>query len=248
MAVSLPTSADVRKIRSRANDVLNVQLEVIRTPLLAWLGASDLAVHKVNDVVTKARARAVERREIVRRRAEQLQVQLNELPAELRERFDTDREKLRTEELRKRVDEVAERALQTYTGLADRGETTFERIRSEPRVAKAIGAVGEATGRLDKRVERVVDDVHDAGEEVLGRVSTETRSVGERAARATQRLATDVARRVSRAGRETAEAVEETGEDAAHLTRSTTRKAANEAAPRKPSTTRRAPNGSANGK
>jgi len=45
-----------------------------------------------------------------------------------------------------------------------------------------ISAVESATERFDKRVEKVVDDVHDAGEEVLGRVSTETRSVGERAA------------------------------------------------------------------
>jgi heparin binding hemagglutinin HbhA len=197
MAVSLPTSADVRKVRSQANKVVNTQLDYVRTPLLAWIGAGDLAVNKVNDAVAKARTRAAERREQAQARAEKLQKQAQaqaeklqkqatDLPAELRE-------KLTAEELRKRYEEVADQARKTYTELADRGEETVERIRKQPRVAKVISAVEDATERFDKNVEKVVDDVHDAGEEVLGRVSTETRSVGERAARATKRFSSEAA-------------------------------------------------------
>jgi heparin binding hemagglutinin HbhA len=234
MAASLPTSADVRKAREQAAKAVNTRFDLVRTPLLAWLGAGDLAVNKVNDAMAKARVRATERREAARQRAEKLQGQLGELPTELRGRFDSElRDKLTGDELRKRVDEVTERARKTYTDLAGRGEETLERIRREPRVARFITVVEDASERFDKRVDRVVDDVHDAGEEVLGRVSRQTRSVGERTARSTEEAGSDVA-----------EAIQEAGDDAAHATRSTARKAANRTAPRKQPTSRRATNGS----
>lgn len=245
MAASLPTSADVRKAREQAAKAVNTRFDVVRTPLLAWLGAGDLAVNKVNDAVAKARTSATERREAARLRAEKLQDQLGELPTELRERFDSElRDKLTADELRKRVDEVTERARKTYSDLAGRGEQTLERIRREPRVARLITAVEDASERFDKRVDRVVDDVHDAGEGVLGRVSRQTRSVGERTARSTQELASEASEKVAEAGSDAAEAVEEVGDEAAHATRSTTRKAANRTAPRKQPTARRATNGS----
>ncbi|MDT7608648.1 MAG: hypothetical protein QOG96_3151, partial [Pseudonocardiales bacterium] len=75
MAVSLPTSADVRKVRTRANKVVTTQLDYVRTPFLAWVGAGDLAVNKVNDAVAKARTQAAERREQAQARAEKLQKQ-----------------------------------------------------------------------------------------------------------------------------------------------------------------------------
>jgi heparin binding hemagglutinin HbhA len=211
MAVSLPTSADVRKVRAEATKAVNAQIDFVKTPLLAWLGAGDLAVNKVNDAVAKARTRGAERRDAARARAEKLQSQLSDLP-----------EKLTTEELRKR-----------YTELADRGEDTLERIRRQPRVAKAIETVEDANRRVEKRVEKAVDDVHDVGEEVLGRVSTETRSVGERAARATQRFSSEAADTVTKVSAEVAEEVEEAGDEAASATRSASRKAANRTAPAK---------------
>lgn len=245
MAASLPTSADVRKAREQAAKAVNTRFDLVRTPLLAWLGAGDLAVNKVNDAMAKARVRATERRDAARQRAEKLQDQLGELPTELRGRFDSElRDKLTGDELRKRVDEVTERARKTYTDLAGRGEETLERIRREPRVARFITVVEDASERLDKRVDRVVDDVHDAGEEMLGRVSRQTRSVGERTARSTEGFAADASERAADAGSDVAEAVREAGDEATHTTRSTTRKAANRAAPRKQSTVRRATNGS----
>lgn len=244
MAASLPTSADVRKAREQAAKAVNTRFDLVRTPLLAWLGAGDLAVNKVNDAVVKARASATERGEAARLRADKLQNQLGELPSDLRDRFDAERGKLTGDELRKRVDEVTARARKTYTDLAGRGEETLERLRREPRVARFITVVEDASVRFDKRVERVVDDVHDAGEEVLGRVTRQTRSVGERTARSTQELAAEASEKVAEAGSDVAEAVQETGDEAAHATRSTTRKAANRTAPRKQPTARRATNGS----
>jgi heparin binding hemagglutinin HbhA len=226
VAVSLPTSADVRKVRTQADKVVKTQLDLVRTPFLAWVGAGDLAVSKVNDAVAKAKTRVTERREAAAERAEKLQEQLADLPAELK--------KLNREQLRKRYTEMSDEARKRYTELADRGEETLERIRKQPRVAKVIDVVEEATEKFDKRLEQVVDDAHDAGEELLGRVSTETRSVGERAARATKQFSSEAAEKVTEISAEVAEEIEEAGDEAAHATRSATRKAANRTAPRRP--------------
>lgn len=193
MAVTLPNSTDVRSIRTKTRKAANNQFELIRTPLLAWIGVSDLALRK-----------------------------LSELP-----------EQLNPEQLRQRVDDVAGQARRTYTKLADRGEDTVERIRTEPRVARALRNVEDITDRFDRRVDRGADAAHDLAEDALERFSTETRSVGERAARTTQRTAERTAAQASKAGDEVAEAVQDAGDEAAHSTRSTTRKAANRTAPRK---------------
>lgn len=191
MAVTLPTSTDVRKVRAEANRTVSAQFDLIRTPLLAGLGVGDLALHT-----------------------------LGELP-----------ERLTPEELRKQADKVSEQARRTYNELADRGEGALRRIRNQPQVARALRGVEDATGRIERQVDRAVDTAHDRGEEVLGRVSRETRSVGERTARATQRSAARTARNARQASDELAEAVQEAGDEAAHTTRSATRKAANRTQP-----------------
>ena len=56
MAVSLPTSADVRKAREQAAKTINEQAGVARTPLLAVLGATDIAVTAAINAFTNARA------------------------------------------------------------------------------------------------------------------------------------------------------------------------------------------------
>jgi heparin binding hemagglutinin HbhA len=76
MAVSLPTSADVRKVRSQASKAVNTQFDAVKTPLLAWVGAGDLAVTKAGEAVDKAKARATERRALATERREKLQAQI----------------------------------------------------------------------------------------------------------------------------------------------------------------------------
>jgi heparin binding hemagglutinin HbhA len=194
MAISLPTSADVRKVRSRANKFVSDQFDVVRTPALAWLGAGDLAVHT-----------------------------LRELP-----------ERLSRDKLRQRADKAGEQARETYEEWAERGEVTLERIRTQPQVARALRTVENANKRSNSVVEKIVDELHDAGEDTLQAMSTETRSVGERAAHRAQRAAGETAATVSEASDELAESIREAGDEAAHDTRSVTRRAANRTAPAKP--------------
>ncbi|HTK67434.1 MAG TPA: hypothetical protein VL595_33980 [Pseudonocardia sp.] len=242
MAVSLPTSADVRKVRSQATKAVNTQLDVVKTPLLAWVGAGDLAVTKAGEVVDKAKARATERRALAAERRERLQAQIKDLPTELRETLSAEELKKRYEELtaeaKTRYEDVTGEVKKAYTELADRGEVTVEKIRKQPRVKRVLDGVADANDELEKRVEKAVDDLHDAGEEVLGKVSTQTRSVGEKAARATQKFTSEAAESVTEAGNDLAAEVKEAGTEAAATTRSVTRKAANRTAPKKPAAKR----------
>jgi heparin binding hemagglutinin HbhA len=241
MAVSLPTAADVRKVREQAAQNVAEQAEVARTPLLAVLGAGDYAVATVSKAVADARTRAAERREFV---------------AELPQRLTTD-------ELRKLVADLRAQAESTYEGFAERGEKAWGKIRKQPQVKQAIATIESYTEKLDARVDDLVDDAHDAAEKALSTVTRQTRSAGEKVARTTQKVAAEAAETVTEVSKEVsenvaakgadaAEVITEAGDEAAHETRSVTRKAANRTAPkvapktaaRKPATRRTTANGS----
>lgn len=237
MAVSLPTSADVRKVRTQATKTVNTQLDTVKTPLLAWVGAGDLAVAKVTDAVETARTKAEARRVEAAKRREKFAAQVKDLPTELKENFNADELRKRyddaTAEAKARYEDVVEQVRKVYTDLADRGEVAVEKIRSTPRVRKVLDGVSEANTEFEKRLDKAVDELHDASEEVLGKVSTQTRSYGEKAARATQKLTAEAAEAVSEASQDFADELTEAGADAASATRGVSRKAANKTAPKK---------------
>lgn len=202
---------DVRKAREQAVEALNTAVEQIRTPLLAALGAGDLATQAVVDAVNKARTRVTERAEAVRGTVE-------EVPGDLT----TLREKLDPAELRKLVEDYSEAATKLYQKLADQGEDALAKFRSQPQVKKAIDQVEEAIAQLQERLGDAAGDARELTDDLLGKLTRRTRSVGEKTARAAQNLA-----------EEAAEAIEEAGDDVAHTVRSTSRKVANKTAPAK---------------
>ncbi|TQM39083.1 hypothetical protein [Pseudonocardia cypriaca] len=238
MAVELPTTADVRKARHNAAKSAAERAEAARTPLLAVLGAGDIAVNAVSKAV------------------EGVQHRVAELP-----------QHLNSDELRKAAADLREQAGKAYAGFAKQGEQTWVRIRKQPQVQEAIARLGTYTGKLDSRVDDIVDDARDATEKALAAVSTQTRSTGERIAKATQRftgrtaetvteVSEDASKTVAQAGTEAAGTISEAGTEAARETRSTTRRAANRTAPKtesaagasKPAARRNnSPNGSKSG-
>jgi heparin binding hemagglutinin HbhA len=207
--VALPKTEDVRKAGEQA-------VEALRTPLLAALGAGDLATQAVRDAVQKTRAR-------VNEGADAAKGAVDELPRDLA----GVRDKLDPAELRKLVDEYTDAAQKLYQKLADQGEDALTKLRAQPQVRKALDQLEEAIATLQERVGDVAGDARELADEVLGKVTRRTRSVGEKAARATQRAAADAA-----------DTIEELGDDVAHEVRSTSRKAANRTAPRKAASTR----------
>ena len=209
--MTMPTAKDVRKARKQAVEALSAAAEQVRTPLLAAIGAGDLATQAVVEAVNKARRRAGERAEAVRGAVEDLPTDLSGL-----------REKLDPAELRKLVDEYTEAAQKLYQKLTDAGEDAVAKLCSQPQVKKALVQLEEAIATLQERVGDVAGDARELAEDVLTKVTRRTRSVGEKAARTVQQSAAEVA-----------EAVTEAGDEVAHEVRSTTRKVANRTAPRK---------------
>jgi heparin binding hemagglutinin HbhA len=82
------------------------------------------------------------------------------------------REKLSTDELRRAAEGYAEAATTTYNKLVERGEAALERIRQQPAVEGAAN-----------RVESVTDQAVELTQDALGTVASQTRAVGERAAK-----------------------------------------------------------------
>jgi len=161
----------------------NPTVEDLKAPLLAAVGAADLALATVNEIVGTLRERAEGARTDASTRAEESRAKLTARVDEARDRLAKFqeglpkelgelRDRLTADELRKVAEEYAEAATTTYNKLVERGEAALERLRSQP-------GIEEAAGRVEEYVDQAVELTQDA----LGTVASQTRAVGERAAK-----------------------------------------------------------------
>ncbi len=161
----------------------NPTVEELKAPLLAAVGAADLALATVNEIVgtlreraeearTDASARAEERRAKLTARVDDARDRLTKLQEGLPKELGDLRDRLTADELRKVAEEYAEAAQSTYNKLVERGEAALERLRNQP-------ALEDATERVEEYVDQAVELTQDA----LGTVASQTRAVGERAAK-----------------------------------------------------------------
>ncbi len=150
------------------------QLEIddLKAPLLAAVGAADLALERVNEIVATLRERAGEARTDAETRVGESRARINKLQTEFPSQVGDFREKLTPEELRKFAEGYAEAAQSTYNKLVERGEAALERLRSQPALEEAAS-----------RVEEYTDQAVELTQEALGNVASQTRAVGERAAK-----------------------------------------------------------------
>ncbi|WP_414688481.1 heparin-binding hemagglutinin [Mycobacterium sp.] len=140
----------------------------LKAPLLAAVGAADLALERVNEIVATLRERAGEARTDAGARVGETRARVTKLQEDLPTQFDGLRERLNSDELRKFAETYAETAQTTYNKLVERGEAALERLRN--------------TSALEEGRERV-ESYRELTEEALGNVATQTRAVGERAAK-----------------------------------------------------------------
>ncbi|OCB17277.1 heparin-binding hemagglutinin [Mycobacterium malmoense] len=150
----------------------NTNIEDLRAPLLAALGAADLALATVNDLIAGLRERAEETRADTRTRVEESRARLTRLQEDLPEQFDELRERFTTEELRKAAEGYLDAATNRYNELVERGEAALQRLRSQTGLDDASA-----------RAEGYVDQAVELTQEALGTVASQTRAVGERAAK-----------------------------------------------------------------
>ncbi|MBB2989423.1 heparin binding hemagglutinin HbhA [Mycolicibacterium iranicum] len=150
------------------------QLDVddLKAPLLAAVGAADLALERVNEIVATLRERAGDARSDAETRVEESRARVARLQEDLPNQFGDLRDRLSSEELRKFAEGYAEAAQTTYTKLIERGEAALERLRSQPALEEAAS-----------RVEVYTDQAVELTQEALGNVASQTRAVGERAAK-----------------------------------------------------------------
>lgn len=147
-------------------------IDNLRTPLLAAVGAADLALATVNELVANLRERAGEATADASTRADKTRERLNKLQEDLPKEFGELRERFTSEELREAAERYLEAATTTYNNLVERGEAALERLRGQPAFE---GNVAKGQGYLDDAVERTGH--------ALGTVASQTRAAGERAAK-----------------------------------------------------------------
>ena len=140
----------------------------LKAPLLAAVGAADLALERVNEIVATLRERAGEARTDAETRVEETRARVTKLQEDLPTQFGDLRDRLNSDELRKFAETYADAAQTTYNNLVERGEAALERLRTAP--------------ALEDGRERV-ESYRELTEEALGNVATQTRAVGERAAK-----------------------------------------------------------------
>src|SRR5690242_19685137 len=144
----------------------------LKAPLLAAVGAADLALERVNEIVAALRERAGDARTDAETRVEETRARVTKLQEDLPTQFGDIREKLNSDELRKFAETYAEAAQTTYNKLVERGEAALERLRNQP-------ALEEAAGRVESYTDQAVELTQDA----LGNVASQTGAAGERAAK-----------------------------------------------------------------
>jgi heparin binding hemagglutinin HbhA len=147
-------------------------IEDLKTPLLAAVGAADLALATVNEIVVTLRERAEGAAGEAKARGEERGARLTKLQEELPTQIGELREKLSSDELRKAAEGYADVATAQYNKLVERGEEALARLRSQPAFEEAAG-----------RVESVTDQAVELTQDALGTVASQTRAVGERAAK-----------------------------------------------------------------
>ena len=109
----------------------NPNIDDLRAPLLAALGAADLALATVNDLIADLRDRAEERRTDTRSRVEESRARLTKIQETLPEQLRELRERFTSDELRKAAEGYLEAATGRYNELVERGEAALERIRTQ---------------------------------------------------------------------------------------------------------------------
>src|ERR1700755_2361578 len=122
----------------------------LRAPLLAAVGAADLALERVNEIVATMRERAGEARSDAEARVEESRARITRLQEDLPTQFGDLRDRLSSDELRKFAESYADAAQSSYNKLVERGEAALERLRNQP-------AIEEAAGRVETYTDQAVE-------------------------------------------------------------------------------------------
>jgi heparin binding hemagglutinin HbhA len=150
----------------------NPTVEELKAPLLAAVGAADLALERVNEIVATLRERAGEARTDAGSRVDETRGRIAKLREDLPQRAEEIRGRLSGDELREAAESYRDQVTELYNELIERGEAALERLRTQP-------GFEERRAQAEKRFSETVE----LTQEALGNVASQTRAVGERAAK-----------------------------------------------------------------
>src|ERR1700758_4892813 len=148
----------------------------LKAPLLAAVGAADLALERVNEIVATLRERAEEARTDASDRVGETRGRIAKLREELPKRGEELRGRLSGDELRKAADDYREQATELYNDLVERGEAALERLRNQP-------GFEERRAQAEKRFSETVE----LTQEALGNVASQGREPAARGGRASRK-------------------------------------------------------------
>ena len=153
-------------------DKNNPTVEELKAPLLAAVGAADLALERVTEIVATLRERAGEARTDAGSRVDETRGRIAKLREDLPQRAEDIRGRLSGDELREAAESYRDQVTELYNELIERGEAALERLRTQP-------GFEERRAQAEKRFSETVE----LTQEALGNVASQTRAVGERAAK-----------------------------------------------------------------
>lgn len=107
------------------------ELNAVRAPLLAAVGAADLAIERVNDMVLILVSQAQTARSGAAGVADETRARLSRLQDELPGRLGEFRRLMSPEELRKFAERYAEAVQSLYADMVDRGENAVRHVRDQ---------------------------------------------------------------------------------------------------------------------
>jgi heparin binding hemagglutinin HbhA len=157
--------------------------DTVAKPLYAGVGAADKLYQSVLGAITTERVEKV-REQIakvpadVQEQIQTLRERIAKLP-EVPEEFTELRSKLTPEELRKAADGYRTKAGDLYTELADHGEQTVERLRSDERLGKVEGIYREALGLAEEAFTKVSEQAKVVVDLVAGKATEASEKVEE---------------------------------------------------------------------
>ena len=203
-------------------DTLKQVAERGRTPLLAAVGAGDLAVEQARTALATLRSRA----EALPGEA---QVQIDLAAKEARTRAEQAADRARQLAVAVRPDTVANtvaglletartQAVSTVEALADRGADVLEELRRQPAFRRFAGRAEQVVDRVEDAVEEVIEETAEAVTEASDEVTSLVQKAASKTAKAAAKAeaAVDEAADSAKAAiDETAETVDETAAKAA---------------------------------
>jgi heparin binding hemagglutinin HbhA len=212
MAVTPPNSADVRKARARAGKAASARFDAVRTPLLAWLGAGDLALHKLGELPGELRTRLSA--DEVRKRVDTVSGQARRAYDELADRGEDTLERIRQQprvarvlgEARDASGRLDRRVDRTVDSVHDASEEALSELSTRTRSVgerAALGAqrsAGTAAAGVREAGDEVAESVEAAGDETAHVARSASRKAANRAS-APRRPSTATRTRKGQTGR-----------------------------------------------